>query len=50
MSINTFFQKLVPVEKKFFPMFESMSDLIVKASAAQLMILEHDDPVKQKDI
>jgi predicted phosphate transport protein (TIGR00153 family) len=50
MSINTFFQKLVPVEKKFFPMFESMSETIVKASAAQLMIFEHDDPVKQKDL
>ena len=31
-------------------MFESMADLILKASAAQLMILEHDDPVKQKDL
>jgi uncharacterized protein len=50
MNVNAFFQKLVPVEKKFFPMFESISDLIVKASAAQLMIFEHDDPVKQKDL
>lgn len=50
MSINTIFQKLVPVERKFFPMFESMSDLIVKSSAAQLLIFEHDDPVKQKDL
>jgi predicted phosphate transport protein (TIGR00153 family) len=50
MSINTLFQKLVPVEKKFFPMFENMSDIIVKVSGAQLMIFEHDDPVKQKDL
>jgi uncharacterized protein len=50
MNVNAFFQKLVPVEKKFFPMFESITDLIVKASAAQLMIFEHDDPVKQKDL
>jgi predicted phosphate transport protein (TIGR00153 family) len=50
MSINTFFQKLVPVDRKFFPMFEGISDLIVKASAAQLLIFEHDDPVKQKDL
>jgi predicted phosphate transport protein (TIGR00153 family) len=50
MSINTIFQKLVPVEKKFFPMFESMSDIILKAAAAQLLIFEHDDPVKQKDL
>ena len=50
MSINTFFQKLVPVDRKFFPMFESISELILKASNAQLMIFEHDDPVKQKDL
>ncbi len=50
MSLNTFFQKLVPVDRKFFPMFENISELILKASAAQLMIFEHDDPVKQKDL
>jgi predicted phosphate transport protein (TIGR00153 family) len=50
MSINTFFQKLVPVDRKFFPMFEDISQIIVKVSAAQLMIFEHDDPVKQKDL
>jgi len=31
-------------------MFESISELILKASNAQLMIFEHDDPVKQKDL
>jgi len=50
MSLNSFFQKLVPIDKKFFPMFESMSELIVKAAAAQLLIFEHDDPVKQKGL
>ena len=30
-------------------MFESLSDIILKASLAQLSIFEHDDPVKQKD-
>ncbi len=50
MSLNTFFQKLVPIDKKFFPLFVSMSELIVKASSAQLTIFEHDDPVKQKDL
>jgi uncharacterized protein len=50
MNVNAFFQKLVPVEKKFFPMFESISELIVKAAGAQQMIFEHDDPVKQKDL
>ena len=32
MGINTFFQKLVPKDKKFFPMFESQADLIVQAT------------------
>lgn len=50
MSILSFFHKLVPAETKFFPMFESLSETIVKTSAAQLMIFEHDDPVKQKDL
>lgn len=50
MSINSFFQKLVPADKKFFPLFENASQLVVKASAAQLQIFEHDDPVKQKDL
>ncbi len=50
MSISTFFQKLVPSDKKFFPMFESISGLAVQASTAQHQIFEHDDPVKQKDL
>ena len=31
MGINTFFQKMVPKDKKFFPMFEAQADLIVQA-------------------
>jgi len=50
MSLNTFFQKLVPTDLKFFPMFESLAGLIVQASVAQQQIFEHDDPVKQKDL
>jgi len=50
MSIITLLHKLVPAEMKFFPMFESLSEIIVKASAAQLLIFEHDDPAKQKDM
>lgn len=50
MSILSLLHKLVPAETMFFPMFESLSETIVKASAAQLMIFEHDDPVKQKDL
>ncbi|MCB9000182.1 MAG: DUF47 family protein [Bacteroidales bacterium] len=50
MSLNSFFQKLVPTDLKFYPMFENMAELIVKASSSQLLIFEHDDPVKQKDL
>ena len=50
MSLNTFLQKLVPTDKKFFPLFETMAGLIVQASSAQQQIFEHFDPVKQKDL
>jgi predicted phosphate transport protein (TIGR00153 family) len=50
MSISTFFQKLVPTDKKFFPLFEDISKLGVEASLAQHEIFEHDDPGKQKDL
>jgi hypothetical protein len=32
MSVNTFFQRLVPKDKKFYPMFESQAELIVQAT------------------
>jgi len=50
MNINALFQKLVPTDLKFYPMFEELSDLIIQSSVAQLHIFEHDDPVKQKDL
>ncbi|MBU1009975.1 MAG: DUF47 family protein [Bacteroidetes bacterium] len=50
MSINTFFQKFVPTDRKFFPLYEGVADLILKTAALQLQIFEHDDPVKQKDL
>lgn len=50
MSISTFFQKLVPTDKKFFPYFEEISKYSVQASIAQLAIFEQDDPGKQKDL
>jgi len=49
MSINTFFQKLVPKDKKFFPMFEELASLVAMAASIMLEIFEHDDPVRQKD-
>ncbi|HNQ82687.1 MAG TPA: DUF47 family protein [Bacteroidales bacterium] len=44
MSINTFFQKLVPKDKKFFPMFESQADLIVVAAGKLNEIFITNDP------
>ncbi len=32
MSVNTFFQKLVPKDKKFFPLFESAAENILQAA------------------
>ncbi len=50
MSFSTIFQKLVPREKKFFPLFESLAGFVVKAAEIQRQLLEHLDPVKQKDL
>jgi len=47
MGINTFFQKLVPKDKKFFPMFESQADLIVNAAGKLNEIFLTNDPIKQ---
>jgi len=50
MSVNTFFQKIVPVDRKFFPLFENFSELIVKAATTHLMIFDQEDPTLQKDL
>lgn len=50
MSIGSFFQKLVPKETKFFPLFEALADLVIKASEVQLEVFEYADPTKQKDL
>lgn len=50
MNINVLFQKLVPTDLKFFPMFEQLADLLKQAAEAQQQIFEHDDPLKQKDL
>ncbi len=44
MGINSFFQKLVPKDKKFFPMFESQADLIVQAAGKLNEIFINPDP------
>jgi len=50
MGINTFFQKLVPKDKKFFPMFESQADLIVEAAAKLNEIFSSSDPEKHAEL
>jgi uncharacterized protein len=50
MGINTFFQKLVPKDKKFFPMFESQADLIVQAAGKLNEIFLTEDPAKHADL
>jgi predicted phosphate transport protein (TIGR00153 family) len=47
MGINTFFQKLVPKDKKFFPMFESQAELIVKAVESLSEVFSTTDTEKQ---
>jgi uncharacterized protein len=50
MGINTFFQKLVPKDKKFFPMFESQAELIVQASGKLQEIFLTSDPLMHVDL
>lgn len=50
MGINTFFQKLVPKDKKFFPMFEAQADLIVQAAGMLNEIFTTTDPVKHSEL
>jgi len=50
MGINTFFQKLVPKDKKFFPMFESQAELIVQAAGKLNEIFLTSDPSIQADL
>jgi uncharacterized protein len=50
MGINTFFQKLVPKDKKFFPMFESQADLIVQAAGMLNEIFVSLDPSKHTEL
>jgi predicted phosphate transport protein (TIGR00153 family) len=45
-----FLSKLVPQDKHFFPMFENLAGLVLKAAALLQEVLEHDDPVKHKDL
>jgi predicted phosphate transport protein (TIGR00153 family) len=50
MGINTFFQKLVPKDRKFFPMFESQAELIVEAAGKLNEIFLTADPAKHADL
>jgi hypothetical protein len=50
MAKSGFLKKLVPQAKHFFPMFEDLSGLVLKAAVLLQEALEHDDPVKHKDL
>lgn len=50
MVINTFFQKFTPKEKKFYPMFEQMADLIVQAASRLSGIFESEDVSEREPI
>jgi len=50
MSISTFFKKLVPNDKHFFPMFEDLSGRVLQASSVLNKVLEHDDPLEHKKL
>jgi hypothetical protein len=50
MAKSGFLSKLVPQDKHFFPMFENLSGLVLKAAEVLQEVLEHDDPVKHKDL
>ena len=50
MSFSNFFKKLVPSEKKFFPLFEAMSALVVQGAQLQNELLDQEDPSKADDL
>jgi hypothetical protein len=50
MAKRGFLSKLVPQDKHFFPMFENLSGTVLKAAEVLQEVLEHDDPVKHKDM
>ena len=50
MTKKGFLSKLVPQDKHFFPMYENLSGMVLKAAELLLEVLEHDDPVKHKDL
>lgn len=50
MGINAFFQKLLPKDKKFFPMFEDHAALTVKAAITLSNLIEETDQEKISDM
>lgn len=50
MAKKGFFSKLVPQDKRFFPMYEDLSGLLLKAANVLQEVLDYDDPVKHKDL
>lgn len=50
MGINTFFQKLTPKEKKFYPMFEISAELILEAANHLNEVLTTVDNDRRQDL
>ncbi len=47
MAVRTFFRKLVPQEKKFYPMFEGVADNLVMAAVNLNKLFTEDDEGKR---
>lgn len=50
MGINTFFSKLVPKDKKIFPLFEQLSDLNSQAAGLLQEIFVNEDASREKEL
>lgn len=50
MGLNAFFQRLLPRDKKFFPMFESLSGIIVESAQILARLFDEPDFDKQAEM
>lgn len=50
MGINTFFSKLVPKDKKFYPMFEQLAELNVQAAGLLRDVFAQEDSAREKEL
>jgi len=50
MGLNAFFQRLLPRDKKFFPMFESLAGIIVESAQILARLFDEPDFEKQAEL